>query len=353
LSLAILSVGYPLAPVSTATAGGAEQIAAQLDKALVQAGHRSIVIACEGSRTAGTLVPVPRTAGIIDEPTKAAAHERHRDAIATALARWRIDVVHLHGIDFHAYLPPPGVPVLATLHLPPSWYPEAALRPSRPDTWLHCVGRAQHAACPQSRSLLPPIENGVAVDELFAVHGKRRFALVLGRICPEKGVHLAIDAAKRADIPLIIAGEVFPYEAHQRYFEEKVCPRLDSRCRFIGPIGFVRKRRLLTAARCVLIPSLAPETSSLVAREALACGTAVIAFPSGALSDTVEHGRTGFLVPDVPAMAAAIESAQALDADQCRRRARERFSLDRMLAQYLERYELLARNWREANAGAA
>ncbi len=68
--------------------------------------------------------------------------------------------------------------------------------------------------------------NGVALAA--ARHAKRPFALTLGRICPEKGVHLAIEAAKRAGIPLLIAGEVFPYEAHRRYFAEEVQPRLDA-----------------------------------------------------------------------------------------------------------------------------
>jgi glycosyltransferase involved in cell wall biosynthesis len=204
------------------------------------------------------------------------------------------------------------------------------------------VGRAQHEACPKTPNLLPPIDNGVPVDALAARHAKRRFALTLGRICPEKGVHLAIDAAKSADIPLIVAGEVFPYEAHQRYFAEEVQPRLDARRRFLGPVGFARKRRLLTAAQCLLVPSLAPETSSLVAREALACGTPVVAFRNGALPETIEHGRTGFLVETAAEMAEAIPLAAALDPGLCRSVARRRFSLDAMTRRYLELYERLA-----------
>jgi glycosyltransferase involved in cell wall biosynthesis len=180
------------------------------------------------------------------------------------------------------------------------------------------------------------------VDAFAGRHPKRNFALMLGRICPEKGVHLALDAARLAGISLLIAGEVYDYEAHRRYFEEEVRPRLDRQRRFLGPIGFARKRRLLNAARCVLVPSLAPETSSLVAREAAASGTPVIAFPNGALAETVEHGRTGFLVEDVEAMAAAIRDAGALDPETCRRVARERFRADTMIAAYLDVYARLA-----------
>jgi glycosyltransferase involved in cell wall biosynthesis len=155
-------------------------------------------------------------------------------------------------------------------------------------------------------------------------------------------VHLAIEAAKRADTALLIAGAVFPYEAHARYFAEEVVPRLDRTRRFIGPVGFARKRRLLTAARCLLVPSLAPETSSLVAREALACGTPVVAFPNGALAATVEHGRTGFLVRDVDEMAKAIEAAGGINVETCRAVACAQFSLERMIADYFSVYERLA-----------
>jgi glycosyltransferase involved in cell wall biosynthesis len=167
--------------------------------------------------------------------------------------------------------------------------------------------------------------------------------MVLGRICPEKGVHLAIEAAKRADIGLLIAGSVFPYEAHERYFAEEVAPLLDGRRRFIGPVDFARKRRLLTGARCLLVPSLAPETSSLVARESLACGTPVVAFRNGALPATLDEGVTGFLVDSVEGMAAAIPKVRHLDSEQCREVARQRFSLDRMVARYFETYAALAR----------
>lgn len=342
MSLTVLSVAYPLAPVSADAVGGAEQVLAQLDRALVASGHRSIVVAQQGSRIVGTLVPISATSGTLDEAAKAAAQVSTREAISDAMGRFSADVIHLHGIDFDAYLPAPGVPTLATLHLPPSWYAETALRPNRPDTWLHCVSEAQHRDCPPGLALLAPIPNGVDVDALAGRHAKRNFALMLGRICPEKGVHLALDAAKRAGIPLLIAGEVYAYEAHRRYFEEEVRPRLDRQRRFIGPVGLARKRRLLNGARCLLVPSLAPETSSLVAREAAAAGTPVIAFPNGALAETVEHARTGFLVQDVDGMASAIRDVGLLDPAACRSVARQRFCADTMITAYLDLYARLA-----------
>jgi glycosyltransferase involved in cell wall biosynthesis len=341
--LTVLSVAYPFAPVSTDAVGGAEQVLQALDAALVAAGHRSVVVACEGSQTAGALIGVPYPAGRIDDAVRAATYARVGDAIRAALRRFPIDVIHMHGIDFHAYLPPPGMTVLVTVHLPPSWYPPEALAPRRPDTWLHGVSASQQSAFPPGTPLLPAIDNGVPTDRLPARHAKRGYALCLGRICPEKGFHLALEAARHAGRPLLLAGSVAPYPEHRRYFEEEVALRLDPVRRFLGPVGFARKRRLLSAARCLLVPSLAPETSSLVAMEALACGTPVIAFPAGALVEIVEHGRTGFLVADTCEMATAIERAGAIDPEVCRAAARDRFRLDRMQERYLARYRALLR----------
>lgn len=354
--LTVLNVAYPLAPVGPDAVGGAEQVLTQVEAGLVAAGHRSVVVACEGSTCAGRLVSTPRHLGLVDDPTWERAREAHRDAIGRALAEHPVDLVHMHGIDFHRYLPPEGIPVLATLHLPPAWYPLEVFRLERPHTYLHCVSAAQRRACPPGARLLPDVPNGVPVDALAARHAQRRFALMLGRVCPEKGFHLALDAARTARVPLLLGGRVYPYPEHRRYFTEEVAPRLDRWRRFLGPLGFRRKRRLLNAARCLLVPSLAPETSSLVAMEAMACGTPVIAFRAGALPDLVEHGRTGFLVDDVRQMADAIHQADALDPEECRAVARQRFSQRTMAARYMELYQRVLRAGREngdAHAGAA
>jgi glycosyltransferase involved in cell wall biosynthesis len=342
--MTVLSVAYPFAPVGPDAVGGAEQVLGALDRALVAAGHRSLVVACEGSRTAGELLPVPAVRGAIDDAARAAGHAAVRRILREALAARPVDLVHLHGIDFPAYLPPPGVPVLATLHLPPGWYPPEAFAPGRPDTHLVCVSASQQRACPPGIRLLPHIDNGVAENSSAARLTRRRFALALGRVCPEKGLHLALDAARRAGVTLLIGGRVFPYEAHERYFAQEVRPRLAGGHRFLGPVGGARKRRLLAAARCLLVPSLAAETSSLVAMEAMAAGTPVVAFRSGALAEIVEPGVTGFLVEpgDVAGMAAAMEAAGTLDPEACRAAARMRFSAERMGRRYLDLYRRLA-----------
>jgi glycosyltransferase involved in cell wall biosynthesis len=341
MHLTVLNIAYPFTPIGPEFIGGPEQVLTQLDIALTRAGHDSVVMACEGSVAEGILVSMPRPTGIINETVRRQLHEQYRVAIRQLLRRWRFDVIHMHGFDFHEYLPPADATTLVTLHLPPQWYPEHLFKLDRPHTHFHCVSETQRRFYPD-RSELPVVENGVP-DEMFSQpHSKREFTIALGRICPEKGFHIALDAARSAQMPLLLAGEVFRHDAHLRYFREQISPRLDGARRFIGAVGLRRKRRLLSGARCLLVPSLVPETSSLVAMESLACGTPVVAFASGALADIVEHGRTGFLVANEKEMAEAIRAVDVIDPEVCRQSARERFSMKRTVAHYFALYERLA-----------
>jgi glycosyltransferase involved in cell wall biosynthesis len=347
--LTVLSIAYPFAEVGPDAVGGAEQIAWAIDRALVRAGHRSLLIACEHSRISGTLLPIAGVTGAIDEAARAASYAALRVQLERALCE-QVDVIHLHGIDFANYLPDGRAPVVANLHLPPAWYPAQIFRNER--LHLVCVSAAEQRTCPRSICPITVIDNGVDLQRFTLRERKRPFVLALGRVCPEKGFHHALDAAERAGLPLWLGGQVFPYEAHQRYFEQQVRPRLHGKHRFLGPLSGARKRRLLAAARCLLVPSLVDETSSLVAMEAIASGTPVVAFQSGALGEIVEHGVTGYLVApgDTQGMAAAIRATAGLSARTCRERASARFDVERMCAQYLGLYERVARDHAQGSA---
>jgi len=143
-------------------------------------------------------------------------------------------------------------------------------------------------------------------------------------------------------MPLFIAGIAFPYPEHQAFLRNEILPHLNRTRRWVGAVAGMRKQRLLGEAACLLAPSKAPETSSLVAMEALAAGTPVIAYRQGELPDIVEHGRTGFIVDDVDEMAAAIGRVGRILPEECRRAARERFPLRKATDAYLQRYAELA-----------
>jgi glycosyltransferase involved in cell wall biosynthesis len=337
----ILNVAYPFAPVRSETAGGAEQVLSMLDRALWREGHESYVIACQGSEVSGKLLATPLPQGDFDGAARRSTWTKYQTTIADAIEKWRPDLVHMHGLDFSQYLPSSGVPVVATLHLPPAWYDAEVFRIGRPQTWLHCVSRSQQDDCPEAANLLPFIPNGVPEDLPAGHVSKRELAISLGRICPEKGYHLALAAAEKAGIPFLLAGQVHAYDEHQRYFREQILPNCGKRARFIGAVGLRRKRRLLTSARCLLVPSLAPETSSLVAMEAAMCGTPTVAFRAGALPEIIQDDVTGFLVDDVQQMAEAIHECRRIDPVVCRDSALARFSGTHMISDYLRMYQRL------------
>lgn len=334
----VLSVAFPFAPVRPDTPGGAEQVLFTIDNALCSSGHGSIVVARKDSEIKGTLVPVRQTEGMIDNEVRASVHEEYRNIIGRAIARFKIDLVHMHGIDFHAYMPPDGPPVLVTLHLPIAWYPAEALCQGRPDVVFNCVSRSQMLASPVNPGQFRCIENGVELANYSEKTG-RRYVLSMGRVCPEKGFHLAMDAARAAGVQFILAGAVFQYAAHQDYFNNSIAPRLGPGCEFIGSVGQEMKKKLFAGALCLAAPSLVPETSSLVAMEALASGTPVVAYPNGALAEIVEHGKTGFLVRDVAEMTEAIKACEQISPETCRMAAAERFSSALMIKKYFNAYE--------------
>ncbi len=226
MPLTIVNVAYPIIPISGDTVGGTEQIVALIDEGLVRHGHRSIVIAAEGSRVAGTLVTTPAAVG--SEPIDwDKAYAIHRQTLARVLAEFPVDIIHLHGVDFHTYLSGTKLPVLVTLHLPWFNYPADIASPARPHTFVNCVSRyARGNYDPNAH--MPIILGGIALDRFTPGPLREDFVFTLGRIVPEKGYHLALDAAHEAGFPLVLAGKVPPFPEAQAYFEQEIQPRLDS-----------------------------------------------------------------------------------------------------------------------------
>ena len=349
--LTILTIAYPFARLGPDAVGGAEQIATALDAAISANGWESIVVAHADSRAAGSLIETSVPDGVIAPELREAVEHSQQANIDRALATYPVDVIHTHDFHFHRYRISRDLPVLATLHLPPSWYP-ASIWNLPGNFQLQCVSQTQRSMCPaQVRGRISVVENGVPLAAAEPSR-KGRFTLMLSRICPEKNLHAGLDAASLAKIPALLAGRVFPYEEHLRYFEEKIRPRLHpGRARYLGSVGVDQKFRLLSRASCLLLPSTAAETSSLAAMEAAAAGTPVVAFPSGAIPEIVENGRTGILVNSAEEMADAIKRVREIDPAACRSTAKARFTMRRMIENYFRLYRALAAGDREPARG--
>lgn len=156
------------------------------------------------------------------------------------------------------------------------------------------------------------------------------YLLFLGRIHPHKGTHLAIEVARRAGVPLVIAGIV----QDDKYFRERIAPELGVDVTYVGAVGPAERDELLGGALALLHLISFAEPFGLSVVEALATGTPVVAFPLGSLPELVQHDRTGFLVADVDGAVSAVGRVDALRRADCRADVELRFTSERMVRDY-------------------
>jgi glycosyltransferase involved in cell wall biosynthesis len=186
---------------------------------------------------------------------------------------------------------------------------------------------------------LQTIHHGLDLSQYQYRDKKQDYLAFLGRIAPIKGPHLAIRAAKKAGIPLKIAGEVQP--VFRDYFEAEIRPHLDGTfIEYIGEADLAAKNELLGHARAMLFPIQWDEPFGLVMLEAMACGTPVLALPGGSVEEVIENGVNGFICQSVEEMAArAQEVGRTIAPSVVRRHVQERYSLEQMAARYAKLYQ--------------
>lgn len=337
MSARILYVAYPLLPVSAESCGGAEQVLLTLEAEINRRGHQTAVATANGSSVAGQLVATGVARKDVDHFEDRLAE--HVTAIIEYSRQHELALIHDHSGWFWPYARKVAAPVLATLHLPRTFYDAVALATASANVRFNCVSETQAKSFRELGIHPAVIENGIDLEHFRPTRRKSEYLLWLGRICEEKAPHVAIAAARASGTPLIIAGEVYPFSYHQQYFEREIAPHIDGeRVKFIPRPNARRKLRLLQKALAVLVPSTVPETSSLVAMEAVACGTPVIASRAGALPRIVAHGATGFVTDTVEQMAEAISQLPSINRSLCRREAELRFSAQRMCDAYERLY---------------
>jgi glycosyltransferase involved in cell wall biosynthesis len=182
------------------------------------------------------------------------------------------------------------------------------------------------------------IHHGTVTGEtLFSEHPGDYLALV-GRLTYEKGVEEAIDVARSTGRQLKMAGKV--HEGVERdMFERVVEPAIkDGVVDFVGELDPRQRDALFAGALATLMLGAWPEPFGLVAIESMVTGTPVIARRAGALTETIRHGETGFLVDDLTEAELAVERAAELDRKATRAYALECFSPEQMLDRYEEVY---------------
>lgn len=353
--LRVALVSSPRFPVREPFVGGLESHVWHLYRRLRKAGIDATLFAPEGSDgvtpessfPASIWRPSPIAAtdptdpsqGCIDETT---ALLQTMDAFMSSLAG-RFDVVHVHAphhtpIVMAPYLP---MPMLLTLHTPPTAWMEAAISVTR---GRGVTFAAVSAFIADAWSVIPDrprvIHNGVDLDAWPAGPGGE--ALVWsGRLTPEKAPHVAIDAARRAGMPIRLAGPV----SNETYYERIIRPRLGGGVEHVGHLSRRELAHLIGSSSACLVTPDWDEPFGLVVAESLACGTPVIAFKRGGIPEVLGSPLNGALVTpgSVEEMAAAIPRALRLDRAAIRRDAQLRLGEERMTEQYLQIYKVLRR----------
>jgi len=324
--------------------GAVESLVADLTDSLVSRGHHVTVFASGDSKIAGELHschPVSLNA----DPELAEPEIPRMLQLAEVRDRANeFDVIHNH---VHSNSGCSGLPALAGLATPVLHTVHCFF--NRDNTALFQRYQAERfvAVSNHQRSTLPGlnyqgvVHHGLDLrrfpSKVDAGSDGSPFLVFLGRIRPEKGVHLAIEIAHRAGLPLKIAGRVKVRDS--AYFAQAVEPHLDGdQVEYLGELDFDAKTRLLARARATLVTSLIPEPFGLVTLESLACGTPVVALPTGATPELVQDGVTGVLRSTTRELALGVHQAATLDPAACRAAVAERFSTARMTEQYLRLY---------------
>ena len=310
-----------------------EQVASTLAEGFVAAGHEVTLFATADSLTAARLVaPVAR--GYEEAPGVDAKVGEALHLGAAFAAAGELDIVSNHfdfmPLPFSSLVP---TPMVTTIH----GFSSAAIVPvyATYDRLAHYVAISDADRHP-ALTYAATIHHGIDTDAFTFAPVATDTLLFLGRIHPDKGTHRAIEVARRAGRPLVIAGIV----QDRAYFAERVEPYVDGDAvRYVGAVGPAERDRLLGSAAALLHLIDFAEPFGLSVVESLAVGTPVIAAPLGSMPEIVVDGVTGFLVPDDDAAVAAVRRLGSIDRQACRDDAVRRFSADRMVRDYLELFE--------------
>jgi glycosyltransferase involved in cell wall biosynthesis len=345
-------VGHHATPIVAPFAGGMESITWYLTAWLAQRGHEVTLFAAPGSRVPGVrVVPLDLAWGVSDAARRDVsmpdeqllrAHHAYLALVKLlSVQRDRFDVLQIHALH---HLPVAlshlaRTSTVLTLHSPPTPWLESALAAAGTDApYLVAVSRATRALWSETIDIDEVIHNGVDLDRWPLGAGHSRAAVWCGRVVPEKAPHLAIDAARLADMPLRLAGPI----ADPRYFEAEVRPRLGDDVTYLGCLGHADLARLLGDSSVLLQTPRWDEPYCLAAAEAIACGTPVAAFSRGGLGEVVDRDGGILVEPDnVEALARAALRVRHLSRERVRAHARASLSLDCAGAAYETLYRRL------------
>ena len=326
-------VAPPWLPVPPAAYGGTEQVVALLAEGLADRGHEVVLVAAPGSRVPGVQVVAPLTS----VPERIGLSEdEHRHVLLGVDALGDCEVVVDHSGPVGGLVASlAATPSLHVVHGPLA--PEnarlyKAIAARSPSLRLIAISHAQRRSAP-GLPFAGVCHNGIDVSAIPFSRRAEGYLAFLGRICPDKGPVEAIEIARAAGRPLVMAAKC--REPHEReYFERQVAPRLGPDVHWLGEVTRAEAIALLAGASALLFPISWPEPFGMVMIEAMAAGTPVLATRYGSVPEVVADGVTGFVRSTPRELVEAVGRLDEIDRAACRSRVAARFSAEAMTASY-------------------
>jgi glycosyltransferase involved in cell wall biosynthesis len=309
-----------------------ELFSSLLTEGLVARGHDVTLFATGDSETSATLNSVvPRSWSEDPSIDPKVAECLHISEVFERAAEF--DIIH-NSFDFLplTYAGLISTPVITTIHgfSSPQIVPVYEKYDQR--TFYVAISEADRHP---SLEYLATIHHGIETAHFTFDPTAGSYLAFFGRIHRDKGLVAAIDTANKTGMPLRIAGII----QDELYFKREIAPRLDGdRVQFIGPVRAEDRSDFLGGAAALLHLIDFDEPFGLSVVEAMACGTPVIAFDRGSMSEIISDGTTGFLVADVAAASEAVGRVDELDRRTVRTEAVRRFDSSRMVDEYVAAY---------------
>ena len=321
--------------------GGIGALVAGLVDGLVARGHEVTLVGAGRNGTAAQ-----RFVAVYDQPPSSRLGEALPEVVQAAAAarvvgELEVDLVHDHTVAGPLTARSCPTPRVVTVHSSVDGEPGRYLRELGDAVELVAISDAQRRRAPHL-NWAARVHNAVDVRSFPVGTGAGDYLLFLGRFSPDKGAHLAIEAARSTRLPLVLAGKLNE-PAEKAYFEQAIRPHLGRGVMFVGEADGTLKRELYGGATALLFPVCWDEPFGLVMVEAMACGTPVVALNRGSVPEVVRHGVTGVVVDRPDQLPLAVETAKALDRTACRRHAERHFDLPGMVAGYDRLFQQVAR----------
>jgi glycosyltransferase involved in cell wall biosynthesis len=334
--LHIAMVAPPYFDVPPTAYGGIETVVADLVDSLVARGHEVTLIGAGKHATKAQRFITTYDVGPADQLGEPMPEIVHAAKVASILDTLDVDVIHDHTMAGPLMARGRLTPTVVTAHGPVTGDPGDFYRALGDTIQLVAISDAQRSKAPDL-AWSATVHNAIRAETFPFRAEKENYALFLGRFHPEKSPHLAIDAARAAGLPIVLAGKCSePVE--RAYFMREIEPRIDKDVTIFGIADAAAKRRLLSRAACMLFPISWDEPFGLVVIEAMVCGTPVVALRRGAVPELIVDGQTGVIVDSPAELPDGIVRARSIDPAACRKHVEAGFTVAVMAEGYEQVY---------------